>query len=364
MELEHMPVTLGLWTEMSLHMGHALITTILLGLFMSLRNAQTGELSNTDRWVIRFSAMAAIVAICSSITEVLLSAHPSLSFVSSDAYWAVLTGMSVLFAAWNGHVLKKWHFHQEEALNALSQEQLLHQSVAQLQRNIDLRDQVQYAKRMNLRTQMNPHFLFNVLTGIQHLIFKEDNERAGLVFRRFRILLMQGFMSHNRIVGSLKEELQHIQDYLELEAIRLPHAITWNITLSHEIKAELTPFPLFLLQPLVENAIWHGLSEPSIINPQLQIEILWQEESLIASVHDNGKGLTQTKRQKGHQSRGTAIVKERMTLLRHPGKFELLTMGAKGPFQSGTTARLILPLWALEPPPVIIMTGAKTGSSD
>ena len=88
-----------------------------------------------------------------------------------------------------------------------------------------------------------------------------------------------------------------------------------------------------------------GVSEPS-----LAINVHWNDQDLVIAVCDNGTGIRPKADPKsGHKSRGTAIVKERLALLRHRGQLEILDCPEGHPFERGVMARMTLPLWALEP---------------
>jgi signal transduction histidine kinase len=236
--------------------------------------------------------------------------------------------------------------------NALIQEQLLLQSVSQTQRNLSLQRKVKDARRLNLKSQMNPHFLFNVLTGIQHLLMRNESEKASLVFSKFRRLLLLGFLSPDQVIGPLQQEIDQIEQYLELEDIRLEKKIKVQFEILADVHPKITPFPLFILQPLVENAIWHGLSSTTIAKPEIIIRIAWIDEGLEIKVQDNGIGMkktTEVNSKEAHRSRGTAIVRERLSLLHHPGTVKIQETPHEHPFSSGITAHIRLPLWALEP---------------
>lgn len=232
----------------------------------------------------------------------------------------------------------------------LVEKQLLMQSVSQSQQNLLLKEKVRESKRKHLKSQMNPHFIFNVLTGIQNLLQNAESQKAGLVFSRFRRLLMLGFMSQDRILGPLSQEMEHVEQYLELECLRLNEPIRFEWDIASDVIPNLVPCPLFILQPLVENAIWHGLNMEGIANRQLRISIHWRSEDLIIAVSDNGYGLRKRKeQQKSHKSRGTSIVRERLALLRHRGELLIADTPENHPFDQGVTSKLVLPLWALEP---------------
>jgi len=260
----------------------------------------------------------------------------------------------LLLAALNGLAygfqLNKLSGIPQKTRNRLIEEQLLVQNLSQSQQNLALKEKVVETKRRHLKSQMNPHFIFNVLTGIQHLLQKAESERAGQVFSQFRKLLMLGFMSQEKILGPLSQEIEHVEQYVELERIRLSKAFEFSWDIKSDVVPAITPCPLFILQPLVENAIWHGLSTESVKAPELRLRIQWDNEDLVISVHDNGPGL-QTKNQTSpnHVSRGTSIIRERLALLRHRGKLTISECPHDHPFATGVSSELRLPLWALEP---------------
>lgn len=236
-----------------------------------------------------------------------------------------------------------------------------------IRQNLELREALRASKRQSLRTQMNPHFLFNVLTGVQHLLIQGDQERATEIFRRFRQLLTQGLNAGERTVGPLQEEIDHVRCYIELEAYRIRHPIDWQIEVDEDVAIDSTPSPLFLLQPLVENAIWHGLRGGRVESPTLHLGIRWENGDLVLQVSDNGVGLhadeeeeedlglwdsgrrkERYKRDEKFESRGMAILKERLALLRHPGTFELSDNPEDHKFKTGIQATVRLPLWGVE----------------
>lgn len=227
------------------------------------------------------------------------------------------------------------------------EEIILSQSLLQISKNKALQDTLRKSKREHLRTQMNPHFLFNVLTGIQHLIMQGDTERASELFRRFRHLLMQGFLSAEDHVGTLEQELQHVESYLDLESVRVSHRISWDLDIAADVDPGTTPCPLFIVQPLVENAIWHGLGGGTLADPRIRIVVRWgQEDDLVIQVSDNGRGMEAAAavREKKHQSRGTSIIKERLSLLSHGGHLSMDEQ-LPPPLLQGVTSTLRLHHW-------------------
>ncbi len=347
-----MPVEIEPWMDaVPLHLGFTVITASFLSLFFAPLGGSPTSL-HVKGFVVA-SGLGVVLALTSWIFQLLPMASPWVELTRSAMWWSILIGYASILLYVRFLLGAGVPGQTKAAQNAVIQEQLLIQSVAQVKKNISLRDRVRQAKRNNLRSQMNPHFLFNVLTGIQHLLFTEQGDKASDVFRRFRKLLMQGFITTDKNIISIQQELDHVGQYIDLESIRLTKPIVWKSVVDSTVSLPHTPCPKFLLQPLVENAIWHGLSGLSAENPAIELHIFWDDESLVLQVHDNGKGLTKkalTKKE-DHQSRGTAIIKERLELLRHPGKLELRDPTNQDPYSRGTVAQIRLPLWALEPPP-------------
>ena len=307
-------------------------------------------ISSPQRWL----AALAVVLLASAggiLGYEMLSQSP----VSDGLQWNSLRWGSIAIASingiWYGISLRSLLGHSENTRDQLIQKQLLMQSVSQAQQNVLLKEQVRETKRRHLKSQMNPHFIFNVLTGIQNLLQEGDNRKAGTVFSRFRRLLMLGFMSQDRVLGPLAQEMDHVDQYLELEKTRLSKSIQFQWNIAPDVVPSVIPCPLFILQPLVENAIWHGLSVTGVAQPSLAINIHWHNQDLIIAVCDNGTGIRpKADPQSSHKSHGTAIVKERLSLLRHQGQLEILDCPEGHLFEQGVMARMTLPLWALEPP--------------
>jgi len=347
-----MPVEIEPWMDaVPLHLGFAVITAFFLSLFFAPLGGSPKSL-HVKGFVVA-SGFGVVLAVTSWMSQLLPMASPWVELTRSAMWWSILIGHASILLYVRFLLVAGVPGQTKAAQNAVIQEQLLIQSVAQVKKNISLRDRVRQAKRNNLRSQMNPHFLFNVLTGIQHLLFTEQGDKASDVFRRFRKLLMQGFITTDKNIISIQQELDHVGQYIDLESIRLTKPIVWKSVVDSTVSLPHTPCPKFLLQPLVENAIWHGLSGLSAENPEIELRIFWDDEALVLQVHDNGKGLTKKAliKKEDHQSRGTAIIKERLELLRHPGKLELRNPTDQDPYSRGTVAQIRLPLWALEPPP-------------
>lgn len=347
---------------MTLHLdafGEILLSlALILFVAKATHNTRTIETRNPALFsryrlpILRFSLAVLIIHWCFLVVHTLAIPIDAFDAVNSSVGPLVLASLVIVCGINYAGLLRQYNNSPSVPKNALIQEQLLLQNVSQTQRNLSLQRKVKDARRLNLKSQMNPHFLFNVLTGIQHLLMRNESEKASLVFSKFRKLLLMGFLSHDQVIGSLRQEMEHIDHYLGLEDTRLEKKIAVRWKIESDVHPDHTPFPLFILQPLVENAIWHGLSSQTVLNPELHIKVAWLDEGLEIHVQDNGIGIQNSSNKSGstrHRSRGTAIVHERLSLLHHPGTFKMMERPPSHPFESGVTALIRLPLWRLEP---------------
>lgn len=343
---------LDMMPQLPFFLGLTLLLIVSTGIWYNLHNLAKHIphlISPVQRWLATgaFGFLAAsVVTIGYSIVS---NASTLLSQELIPFRW-ITAIVATINCLWYAVSMRSLLRHSENTREQLVQKQLLMQNVSQVQRNLTLRERVRETKRRHLKSQMNPHFLFNVLTGIQNLLQEGNSRKASTVFSQFRRLLILGFMSQDHIVGPLSQEMDHAEQYLELERIRLSETIEFKWNIASDIVPSSITCPLFILQPLMENAIWHGLSGTGVINPCIEISIRWNDQDLIIAVCDNGVGLQLNEaRENGHKSRGTSIVKERLSLLRHRGQLEILDCPSDHPFHSGVMARMTLPLWSSEP---------------
>jgi LytS/YehU family sensor histidine kinase len=138
---------------------------------------------------------------------------------------------------------------------------------------VDARSAAQQAQLTALRYQLNPHFLFNALNSISALIVTRRNEDAERMTDKLSTFLRSSLATDPARLIPLEEELDHIADYLEIEAVRFGDRLIVNVECEPEAGAAFVPG--FLVQPLVENAIKHGVApsrEPVEIRVRASIE--------------------------------------------------------------------------------------------
>lgn len=172
-------------------------------------------------------------------------------------------------------------------------------------------------KLLALRSQMNPHFIFNSLNSIKRYIIDSDKEKAVYYMNKFAKLIRRILASTMKKESSLADELETMELYINIENLRFNNAIDFKIDCHTDVAINSVKIPSLLLQPFIENAIWHGLS-PKKKDMQLEIRLLKRSESKIQiRILDNGIGLhksKQIKERKVHKndSVGIALSTERL----------------------------------------------------
>lgn len=139
-----------------------------------------------------------------------------------------------------------------------------------------------------LKDQMNPHFLFNTLNTVAALI-PENPSKAELVVVKLSTLLQGILASTRRTHHPLSKELEFCGNYLEIEQVRFGPRLEWEVALDASLDAQKVEVPVLLLQPIVENAVKHGLSSLAS-GGKVWIKVLLREDTVELMVEDNGVG--------------------------------------------------------------------------
>jgi len=178
-----------------------------------------------------------------------------------------------------------------------------------------------------LRSQLNPHFIFNALGSIQHLLLTGDQHKAKYYLNRFSKLMRYALESSKQESALLSEEISFLEKYISLEALRFEKEFTYAINVEPPLDPEAIEVPLLVTQPFVENAIIHGLLPKK--NGERHLSILFKRANyriLQCVIEDNGVGrLSNAKLQsedKDHRSSGILIIQERLEALRQKGDEE------------------------------------------
>lgn len=194
------------------------------------------------------------------------------------------------------------------------------------------------------RSQMNPHFVSNVMASIQKQLLDNNLEKSAEYLGKFA-QLNRVVLEHS-IVDSvpLDEEITMLSNYLEFEKLRLGNAFAYSIEMNDDLDTEMISIPPLFIQPFVENAVKHGVKDMDG-DGKILIKLTDLDTQLKVEVIDNGKGIiTSESGESKHKSRSMEIVKKRLQLLtRKYGKIPNLSIDSNSP-NSGLHVTLNLPI--------------------
>lgn len=187
----------------------------------------------------------------------------------------------------------------------------------------DFNQRLKETEMIALRSQMNPHFIFNSLSAIKYLMMTARNDDAINYLDDFSSLLRGILQNSNRKEISVEEELEILELYLSLEQNRMGTEFKYTIDVSSREELSQYHIPPLLLQPIVENAIWHGL-HPSL-KTEKKLKIIFDTtEFLKIIIEDNGIGREESsKKIKLHSSMGASIIQDRLTLFNHLNDYSI-----------------------------------------
>lgn len=234
----------------------------------------------------------------------------SITLVIARPYWSAwwfVTG-SVLLAVALGYMIY-----------LLRVRQIKRRARRENERN-QLVNDLNKARYKSLQTQMNPHFLFNCMNSIQHLINEGKREEANVYLVEFSKLLRGTLEKADALLISLDEELGLMRHYLKLEALRLEDGLDVDIQVEPGIDTTEFKVPALIMHPFLENAILHGiipLRRRGRISIRLQRR---DDEALLCIVEDNGIGREASarlrqKRLMHHKSMGTQLIFDRIDII-------------------------------------------------
>lgn len=165
-----------------------------------------------------------------------------------------------------------------------------------------------------LRLQMNPHFIFNSLNSISNYISRHDIKMADDYLTGFAKLMRMMLEYSEKKAISLQEDLKALELYMQLEMLRMNHAFTYEIKVDENIDKDTTLVPPMILQPFVENSIWHGIATKQS-EGKICIEIKKEDEMINCIVEDNGAGRMKQSNESERRSLGMKITKARIDML-------------------------------------------------
>ena len=217
----------------------------------------------------------------------------------------------------------------------------------------ELKQRISVSEQKALRAQMNPHFIFNCLNSIQLLIVENQRQLAMKNIGRFSRLMRKILENSRKQRVSLEEELETLQLYLEMEKVRLKDKLEFDIQVENEMHPSLIYVPPMLIQPLVENAIWHGIMHKEGSEGKIEIFTSTSGKFLKFSVKDNGIGrekravMKETEVPREGTSAGISIVEERLQILNEEEEAQeirIIDLKTEAGIALGTQTELLIPL--------------------
>ncbi len=202
-----------------------------------------------------------------------------------------------------------------------------------------------------LRSQMNPHFLFNALGSIQNYMYRNETQKAAAYLGNFASLTRAVLEYSSVEFISLEDEIASLRHYVELEKMRLQNRFQYKIECSEDLELEFIKVPPMLVQPFVENAIKHGLRNLDY-EGELLLSFKENNNELEIKIIDNGHGINSSRSKedvaKTHRSMSMQIFRERREILskkfRKNISFEVIDRSDRNRAEKGTEVKIVIPI--------------------
>ncbi len=259
-------------------------------------------------------------------------------------YWvlAVITLISVLIYLLNLYRLRRLKFK-----NTLQQQEAA-QTALQLKHQYQLSE----SELKAIRSQMNPHFIFNVLNSIESYIMDNDKKTASRLVQKFASLSRLILENSTKSLVSADKEWKALMLYTELEAIRYNNSFSYQFIVDEELPLKTLFLPPMLIQPLIENAILHGLMTDNQPGAHLEVKLQKNGDGLRVTIKDNGIGIENkhllTRKPVGikEKSIGLESIKERIDMINLQNQADTASFTiAGGDGGKGTIAIICLPVF-------------------
>lgn len=236
-----------------------------------------------------------------------------------------LTALTIWFSRWNVQRVRKQELQKRKTLSTINR-----------------------LEQRALQANMNPHFVFNTLNSIQHMLAKHKDPVAMDFVADFATLVRQNMEAASKRSITLKLEMERLERYLGLEAQRLEGRLKFEVTASDPLigMSEEVQIPSLLIQPFVENAVWHGIA-PKKGTGTVKVRFEQVEHDMLkVTVEDDGVGLS-AKSENGrqqHVSRGVELTRQRLKMASDRNVLQLEELLNDDRTAKGTLVTLILDL--------------------
>jgi LytS/YehU family sensor histidine kinase len=213
-------------------------------------------------------------------------------------------------------------------------------------RNLKRKKETVVLEQKLLRSQMNPHFMFNSLAAIQGIIQDNNPEMADRYIVDFASLMRLILNNSRKEYIEIEKEIQTLKHYLELQKLRFEKKFDYSIEIDPKINITQMMIPPMLVQPFIENSIEHGILH-SATKGEINVRFILKENSILFEVEDNGIGLKEAAKiqKESHQSLAMEITKERLINL-NQGKRRKITLNIidlKSESKQGTRVSFEIP---------------------
>jgi ligand-binding sensor domain-containing protein len=216
----------------------------------------------------------------------------------------------------------------------------------------EVRSRMLALEQQSLNSSMNRHFIFNALNSIQYYINRQDKLAANKYLSDFARLIRKNLDSSQENMTSLRDEIERLELYLKLEHMRFKDKFDYKIHIDPALNLDTIKVPAMLVQPFLENSIWHGLL-PKNAHGTLDVNITLKDGHLEFIISDSGIGISNSLNRKTgtdtHISKGMQITQSRIELIK---KTTGMNIELQGPYQlqadethpDGTRVKIILPV--------------------
>lgn len=193
-----------------------------------------------------------------------------------------------------------------------------------------------------IRSQMNPHFMFNSLNSIQNLVNKNKIEETNVYLSEFAEMMRLVLNNSEKQLVSLEEELKLIESYLKLEKLRLP--FEFEISVDPMINPAEEEIPGMLIQPFVENAVVHGIAPQK--GGKIKVSFVKDKERIICEISDDGIGISKRSEQRNGNGKAIKMIRERINIVNsqttEPLTLEIIDREDLG--EKGTLVKIEIPV--------------------
>ena len=193
-----------------------------------------------------------------------------------------------------------------------------------------------------IRSQMNPHFMFNALNSIQNLVNKNKIEESNIYLSEFAEMMRLVLNNSEKQLVPLEEEIKLIQSYLELEKLRIP--FEFEISIDPNIHPEEEEIPGMLIQPFLENAVLHGIAPQK--GGEIKVTFTKIDHKIYCEITDNGMGISKRSQQRNGNGKAIKMMEERIKIVNAQTTemltFEIIDRNERN--ETGTMVRIEIPV--------------------